>query len=959
MTPARWRKVEEIYQSALERAPAERARFLAEACGGDTEVRAEVESLLEHDGQSGGLIDRPAWQVGRDLLATQQLDPGKRLGSYEIVELIGAGGMGQVYRATDTRLRRTVAVKVLPPGRFHGPELKRRFLQEARAASALKHPNIVTIHDIASQDGVDYLVMEHIAGKPLDKTIPPKGLPLRDALAYAIQISSALAAAHTAGIVHRDIKPANIMITAEAQTKILDFGLAKLAEAPASAGNETITQHPSLTTPGMVVGTVAYMSPEQAAGRELDHRTDIFSLGVVLYEMLSGRRPFQGGSPVEIMHSIMHDAPPPLAGVPPEVDQILAKALAKDLRDRYRHVGDLELDARHVERGLETGSLASMRPATAASDAKAGPRMRRRERLIWAAAMMVVAIAAGLVAANRFREVPSRPLRFSVVMPPTATWTTLHTVSLSRDGRHLAFVAANPQGNDVIWVRSLGSLDSQPIPGTEGAVYPFWSSTNRFIGFFDGVSLKKVEAPLNGRIIAPPQVLSDAPTPRGGSWRRDGTILFSSAGTIYSVPEAGGTRQPILKPSESQHAYSWPESLPDGKSFLCLESSPSDSAIHLASIGSSRFLLKADSNPVLARAGAGDYVLFVRGNTLMAQRLNETWARIEGEAISIAQAVARDNFGHVAVSSSDTDSLAFGTAETPQFWWYDRSGKLLASIADSKGFNHPALSPDEKFLAADGAGAQGGDHDIWMLDLARGGMWRFTGGPGAKFKPAWYGDGRGIVFVKYPGPAFYQRTKDGTEELVFRAPDSVDHYSLSADGRMLAYDVNGEKTKNDLWLMPLDSDGPRRSTPLLQTPFNEDQPQFSPDGRWLAYESDDSGRYESYVQRISGGVLSAAERFQVSREGGFQPVWRADGKEMFFLGADRKLMAVAVRSDANRFSAGEPKTLFQTNVTGGRRVRNHYLVTRDGQRILISAPREKANAEPITVVMNWTSGLLP
>jgi serine/threonine protein kinase len=272
MTPARWRKVEEIYQSALELAPGERARFLAEACAGDTEIRAEVESLLDHDQEKGGLIDRPAWEQGRGLLATQQFDPGKRLGSYEIVELIGAGGMGQVYRATDTRLRRTVAVKVLPPGRLHGPELKRRFLQEARAASALMHANIVTIHDIASQDSVDYLVMEYIAGKPLDKVIPPKGLPLRDVLSYAIQISNALAAAHTAGIVHRDIKPANIVITSEAQTKILDFGLAKLAEASASAGNETITQHPSLTTPGMVVGTVAYMSPEQAAGRELDHR---------------------------------------------------------------------------------------------------------------------------------------------------------------------------------------------------------------------------------------------------------------------------------------------------------------------------------------------------------------------------------------------------------------------------------------------------------------------------------------------------------------------------------------------------------------------------------------------------------------------------------------------------------------------------------------------------------------
>jgi serine/threonine protein kinase/Tol biopolymer transport system component len=955
MTPSRWRKVEELYQACRTLPLAERTDFLAASCRGDTDLLVEVESLLQYDLRSGGLMDNPAWEAGRHLLAAPQLDSGKRLGSYEIAELIGTGGMGEVYRGVDIRLQRTVALKVLPPERFHSVDAKRRFIQEARAVSALNHPNIVTIHDVASDQGLDYIVMEYVSGRSLDKVIPANGLPIGDALQYAIQIASAIAAAHFAGIVHRDIKPANIVVGQEGQLKVLDFGLAKIA-GPASLPGSALRQDPSITEPGTAVGTAAYMSPEQAKARELDHRSDIFSFGIVLYEMLAGRRPFSGDSHAAAMQSIIHDEPPPLTGVPPEVNDILAKALAKDLRERYRHAGDLELDLRRVRRGMETGSLPSMRAL--AGHGTRSSSARWRVRLAWMAASIGVAAISALIAANRFRPVPSPALRFSVVMPPTATWTTLHTVSLARDGRNLVYVAANPQGNDVLWIRSLDSLESQSIPGTEGAMYPFWSRTGRQIGFFDGVSLKKVDVPLHGRITAPPQPLCNVPVPRGGSWGPNGNILFSSEGTVYRVADSGGTPEAMLKRSGSARSYDWPEYLPDGGRFLCLVHSPQQSAIHVASAGDSKFLLSAETSAVPAHAGDSDFVLFVRGGTLIAQRFEMTKARIDGEAIPIAQNIAHDSFGHVAVTASDGGAIAFGTAATPQFWWHDRFGKLLSSVPGTSGFNHPVLSPDEKLIASDGPVSQDGLHGIWMLDVLQGGLWRFGDGPGYKDKPAWSGDGRAVVYLDQTRKGFYRRTLEGSEEFLCEKPRTVDHFSVSPDGSMLVYEMIGEKTKFDLWMVPLSYGRSRKAVPLLQTMFNEDQSQFSPDGRWLAYESDESGRYEAYVRRISGGAGSTVETHQVSREGGFQPVWRPDGKELFFLSADRKLMAAEVIAGAGTFRVDEPKTLFQTNVTGGVRVRNHYLVSRDGRRILISSPREKANAEPITVVVNWAAGLL-
>jgi Tol biopolymer transport system component len=873
------------------------------------------------------------------------LTTGTRLGPYEILSPLGAGGMGEVYKARDTRLERTVAIKILPPRFSEDADMKQRFEREAKAISALAHVNICALYDVGMHEGTEYLVMEHLEGQTLAERLSNGPLPPDQLLKVSIEIAAALDAAHHAGIIHRDLKPGNVMLT-KSGVKLLDFGLAKTAVPAVKSSSATSlpTEMPrAITEQGTILGTFQYMAPEQLEGREADARSDIFSFGAVLYEMATGRKAFEGKSHAALISAILKDEPAPISTVapmtPPALDRVVKTCLAKDPEDRFQTAHDIKLQLQWIAEG---GSQVGL-PAPVAQ------RRKSRERLAWGLAAAAGA-AAAILGIGFVRRAPARPrlVRFEIANPEGIT--TIDAPRISPDGRHLAFNATDSSGKSRIWVRALNALVAQPLAGTEGTTRPFWSPDSRSLGFFAEGKLKKIE--VSG---GPAQKICDAPSGADGSWSPEGVILFDGTANdpIYRVSAAGGTPVVAVKPepSHKETTVGWPEFLPDGRHFLYMATGqkPEDNAYRIGSLDSTESKALAPAQTLVTYTPPG-YLLFVRDKTLVAQPFDAKALKTTGEPIPLAEHIGTDSVGLARFSVSRDGTLAYRTGESAdRFLWVDRSGREGGPVAEPGEYHNPAFSPGGDRLAFNLADPRSGKTDIWIRDLKRGVSSRFTFGARDALCPVWSSDGRRMVFTV--GDDLFEKAVEGQgEEKLFLKSDELKFAcDWTRDGRYIAFQSRGKETGWDIWALP--TFGDRKPIPLLKTPFAEQRPVFSPDGRFLAYQSNESGRAEVYVQSFPG----PGGKWQISTSGGNEPQWRADGKELYYRAPDQKVMAVEIQTGSS-ITAGTPQPLFQGRFDMSL-ARNRFVATADGRRFLTVAPLGREAMTPTTVVLNWYAEL--
>ena len=893
------------------------------------------------------------------------LSPGTRLGPYEIVAPIGAGGMGEVYRARDTRLERTVAVKVLPAHLSASAESRQRFEREARTISQLSHPHICALYDVGREGETEYLVMEYLEGGTLSDRLLPGPLPTDQVLRYGVEIADALDKAHRQGIVHRDLKPGNVMLT-KSGVKLLDFGLAKVMAAPGASSGSSLTALPTqrgsnLTQEGAILGTFQYMAPEQLEGKEADARTDIFAFGALLYEMATGRKAFNGASQASLISSIMTSEPPSISTLapmtPPAFDRIVRNCLSKDPEDRWQSAGDVAKELKWVAEGSVTG-VAAM-------------RLTRRKGWVAWVAFAVAALAALLLGVflGGLRSEPS-PLFQSSILPPENTRFEFRgsPAVVSPDGRQIAFVAQAPEVARQLWLRAFEGNAARPLAGTEGATKPFWSPDSRSLGFFAGGKLKKVA--VSG---GSPQTLCDAPSGRGGTWNREGVILFvpSSGDPVHRVAASGGVASPVTQvdASKGEFGHTWPSFLPDGRHFLYLSygarARPEEaSTVNLGSLDSKarRPLFHARSNVAYAPLSPGassGHLLFWQSGALLARPFDADRLRFTDEAFPVAEQVRFFGAGGTAIFSvSDNGVLAYQSSprgELSQLSWVDRTGKQLEVVGPAADYFHPRLSHDGRRVAVAVIDPLTAFSDIWIYDLGRRVSTRLTFGPGVNIFPIWSPDDERVVFASNRGGFhdLYQKASSGTgpEELLLATTRSS-KFPTDWSGRngliALHTTLPESRSGSDIWTF---SPAERKTRVFLSTAFHEGSPQFSPDGRWIAYASAESGTVEVFVQDFatSGG------KWQISSAGGSQPRWRADGKEIYFIAADNALMAVDVATESG-FAAGTPKPLFRTQIKQ-LDIGFQYDVSPDGNRFLINTLAEDKQTSSITVVQNWAAGI--
>jgi len=865
------------------------------------------------------------------------------VGPYRILEKIGEGGMGEVYRAHDERLNRHVAIKFLPPAFATDPERLARFSREARTLAALNHSNIAGVHGLEEGNGTAALVMEFVEGEDLAARLARGPIPLDDALRLARQIADGLDAAHQQGIIHRDLKPANIKVRPDGTVKLLDFGLAKVLEptSTAPAALEPTVTSADLTRAGAVMGTAAYMSPEQARGRPVDARTDVWAFGCVLYEMLTGARAFAGSHPAEVTAAVLTHEPdlgalPP--GTPRAVRRLLRRCLRKDPSERLRDMGDARLelvDASDEDRD----DLARREPST---------RSRWRERLAWAAAMVALLVALGILLARPAPD--SGELRLEMSTPPGPSPSS---VAVSPNGSTVVFVASS---NDqaVLWVRGLHETAGRPLPGTEGGDSPFWSPDSRSVAFFADGRLKRID--LDGGSV---QVLANAATGTDGTWGREGVIVFASRGLPLSKVSAEGGDAESVGGVVAGSNFS-PYFLPDGRHFLYYHrAAPETRGVYVGDLqgpGLPRRVLDADSGAAYARSG---HLLYSLHQTLYGQAFDAGTLRVSGDPFPVAGSVAAapGYFGS-GVSVSDTGTIAYRARSIqPQrrLAWFDRTGQELGPLgAPGETFSAPSLSPDGRRLVFYRGNAEG-NVDIWTMDAERGTQVRETTEPGDDVMPVWSPDGRQIAFSSSrAGPLqVYRRTPDdGGEELLYGDFPFAYPTDWSSDGRYLLITAEGARRSLDIWALPMQGD--RKPFPVLQSAqFAEQSGQFSPDGRWLAYLSNESGRNEIYLRPFPG----PGTRVVVSVEGGSQARWRRDGKELFYVARSGDLMAVPVRlPEADGVpEVGTPARLFTPPLGSAMQLgdaRHQYVVSADGRRFLVATLTPSPPA-PISLILNW------
>src|SRR5665213_3449475 len=869
------------------------------------------------------------------------LTSGTKLGPYEILDLIGAGGMGEVYRARDTRLDRIVALKVSKD------QFSERFEREARSVAALNHPNICALYDV----GPNYLVMEFVEGENLAGP-----LPLDTAVNYARQIAEALEAAHEKGIVHRDLKPANVKVTPAGTIKVLDFGLAKALSddpVPGSMQNSP-TLSMAMTQAGMILGTAAYMSPEQAKGKPADRRADIWAFGVVFHEMLTGGQTFSGETAAETLASVLKetisfDRLP--VDTPPAIRALLNRFLGRDLRIRLQAIGEARI-------ALEGPLEAPAQPVTPPP----APSLSRLGRFGWMASGVLALALVGLAAWTwwpRPQPVEVGAVRFTVAPPEGATLTSVNPfatqLSVSPNGRYVAFIADQDKLAPSLWVRALGSLSAQKLDRTDNARFPFWSPASQTIAFFADGKLKRI--PVSG---GSPLVICDAPDPNGGTWNREGVIVFApnTSSPLHRVLAAGGVSTPIttLDKTQQETAHAWPQFLPDGKRFLYWVRG-GKGGIYVQSLESKQrtFLLET---PGRAEFASG-FLLFLRDNTLLAQHLDLKSLRLEGEPVSVAEDIRSGGAnGRNGFAVSENGVLAYRAGESGgnvQLSWYTREGKPAGTALPVGDYGQIELSPDDKRVVLErlpgGSGGSGGD--LWLLDLSTGVFSCLTSGPDSERDPLWSPDSQSVIYTVNDGK------ESGIRQVVIGAGDTpvfadgkanfLDDWSR--DGKLLVYHTSGG---NDISVLPLSGD--RKSKVVFRTSFQKDELRLSPDGRWIAYMSMESGQPEVYLAAFP----SFTDRRQVSTGGGLMPLWRKDGRELYYVSLDRKVMAAEVKAGST-LETGTVKALFQVqgalNISATTYM---WAVTGDGQKFLLREAVGASNggvAEPLNIVIHWPSAI--
>ena len=877
---------------------------------------------------------------------------GTKLGRYEIRSKIGEGGMGEVYRAYDPKMNREVAIKILPATFATDKDRIARFEQEAQAAGALNHPNILAVYDVDSHGDSPYIVSELLEGESLREKLNDGLLPQRRATDYALQAARGLAAAHEKGIIHRDVKPDNLFITNDDRVKILDFGVAKLIAPPDESIPQTeIATRKVHTNPGAVVGTVGYMSPEQVRGKPVDHRSDIFSLGTVLYEMLSGQRAFHKDSAVETLNAILKEEPSELLtttrNVPPALERVVWHCLEKAPERRFQSASDVAF-------ALEALSGVTTQPSqeTLAS-VPAGRQLITPERMIWAAVCAVLLATALFFAYySRRPATGSAPVRLALATPSEVT--VPERITVSPDGKRVVFIANNVDAKRLLWVRSLDSLTVQPLAGTEGAVSPFWSPDSRFVGYFADGKLLKVDAS-GGR----PQTVCTARENRGGAWSAKGTILFSGNEGLYRVAAEGGTATLATTVAPREEAHRWPYFLPDGNHFLFLADAATaeDHHIRLGSLESqeTQILFNAISRIVYASPG---YLLYVNQGALITRRFDAGSLKVAGEPATIVEHVIEVGANHeydFSVSENGVLAYQLGNANA-QLTWFDREGKKLRTVGETANYAEVTLSPDGRRAAVGVLDPDDRLSDVWVIDLDRNSISRLTFDPGGDGGAVWSPDGSRILFssnrsgngqfnlyVKSAGGA-------GEDQLLLQSESEKFATSWSGDGQNIFFDNWAPKSKAGVWVLPLTGD--RQPRPVLQTSsFDQVNAKLSPDGRFLAYNSNESGRWEVYVQPFptTGG------KWQISSGGGGRPLWRSDGKELYFLAAGGKVMAAEIKT-AGGFQSGVPHQLFQANIKE-RGDASPYDVRADGQAFVINVSPESDNTAPLNIVLNWNADL--
>jgi Tol biopolymer transport system component len=876
------------------------------------------------------------------------LSPGARLGPYEILALLGAGGMGEVYRARDARLGREVAIKVLPEGFAADPDRLARFEREARSASALNHPNIVTIYEIGKQGSVSFIAMELVQGRTLRELIAGGALRTKTVLALGAQIADALARAHEAGIVHRDLKPENLMVTREGLVKVLDFGLAKLALPDSDAGSALPTLELKETHPGVVLGTAGYTSPEQASAKSVDFRSDQFAVGSILYEMATGRRAFVRGTAAETLAAVIREEPQPVAslapGLPAPVRWVIERCLAKDPQQRYAATRDLAHDLSQLH-----DHAAEISPGP--------PPVILARRLGWLGPALIagVALASGaavFVALRAGRPLPARPIQFTVLIPPGTTYAPSEVsrgFAVSPDGTRLV-IEATLKGKRHLFLRPLDSEKTVELEGTAGAEAPFWSPDSRSIAFFADGKLKTIPA-----AGGPPEQLCPASFDLVGSWDRQGTILFSQMSSrpgIYRVSENGGDTSAVtLAEASHEGAHIWPHFLPDGRRFLYLASVPPGRGggpreLRVASLDSKQQRVVARMDSMAEYASPG-YLLYVRDGALFAQRFDASRARLGGDARLVADGV--DYFygpGRASFSVSQTGVLAYQTAAPlSRFLWLDRAGRQVGTLGQPGVWNGFRISADGKKVAAAIEDRRIGTSDVWVLELPGGIGTRLHADAVDEKTPVWIPDGSKLLYRsdRMGVPDLYEITPGvvGSEKRLLPQPGVQQPEDVSADGRLLVYGNDLQTTTPSIWLLPLE--GEREPRPWLGTPFALRSPRFSPDGRWIAYESDESGDSEIYLALTDGG----GEKRRISPAGGKLPRWRRDGGELYYVAPEGSVMAVPI-TPGSRLKAGAPARLFRVETS----IEN-FDVTPDGSRFLVSTPLELVRDSPIRVIVNW------
>jgi Tol biopolymer transport system component len=878
------------------------------------------------------------------------LAAGTRLGPYEVISLLGAGGMGEVYRARDTRLGRDVAVKVLPQHLAETDDARARLDREAKAISGLNHPHICTLFDLGHDGGHDYLVMELIEGETLTARLAKGPLPAEELLRLAIQVAEALDLAHRRGIIHRDLKPGNIMLT-RSGAKLMDFGLARATAPDAAPGDlaSAMTMSRSLTAQGVLVGTFLYMSPEQLEGKEADARSDLWALGCVMYEMATGKRAFDGQSQASLIGAIMHTEPVSVASAAPlaspGLDRVVKSCLAKDPEERIQTAHDVKLQLRWVAEG---GSQAG-------ASAPVMVRRRHRERLPWLVAAVFALAAIGTTTMGLTRREPAPEVTRFTLDPPAGA-RTMNWPRISPNGRQLAYLAADTLGRTMIWLRPMGALQANPLPGTEDAGRPFWSPDSRYLAYFDGNQLKKI-AVAGG----PPQLICETKSAADGAWSTGDIIMFDGAAgdSLRQVSANGGVASPATvldrKAGESQHA--WPWFLPDGKHYLYLafgSAADGNWTLKAGEIGSTEAVTlgTVDSRVEFA---APDLVLYAIEGTLMARRLDLGSWKWKSDPFPVAERVLVRNNSQANFSVSDNGVLVTmrgGSTERSELVWMDRTGKRLGREGAAGAYRDLDLSPDGTRLAYGLVDGKAGTQDLWVRDLKRGVSSRLTFGDGNEIWPTWSPDGRDIAFGSDASGAYSVRRQpaDGTgvESPVYGTNQNTGPSDWSGDARTLVLTAYPQGNA-DLWTCNAEGGGDARE--VLGTPFNESQGQLAPDGRWLAYTSMESGVPEVYVRAFPG----PGGKWQISNGGGGGPQWRGDGRELFFR-ANRGTTLMAVTIDAGAaFQAGTPARLFEVSMTGGDPVRNRYVAAADGQRFLVNVPQDAAGLDVFNVVLNWTA----